>query len=50
MKNDDKMEHNDKMNQDKMGNNYSNFMLMLGLSFTAMYITMYLNTYELDHV
>lgn len=34
----------------KMGNNYSNFMLMLGLSFTAMYITMYLNTYELDHV
>ncbi|WP_373517428.1 DUF305 domain-containing protein [Pricia sp.] len=44
------MEHNDKMNQDKMGNNYSNFMLMLGLSFVAMYITMYLNTYEIDHV
>lgn len=44
------MEHNDKMNQDKMGNNYSTFMLMLGLSFVAMYITMYLNTYEIDHV
>ncbi len=44
------MEQNDKMNQDKMGNNYSNFMLMLGLSFVAMYITMYLNTYEIDHV
>lgn len=45
------MEHNDKMNHDhKMGNNYSTYMLMLGLSFVAMYITMYLNTYELDHV
>lgn len=49
MEHNDKM-HQDKMNQDKMGNNYSNFMLMLGLSFVAMYITMYLNTYELDHV
>ncbi len=45
------MERNGKMNQDqKMGNNYSTFMLMLGLSFVSMYITMYLNTYELDHV
>jgi len=49
MEHNDKM-HQDKMNQDKMGNNYSNFMLMLGLSFVAMYITMYLNTYELNHV
>ncbi len=38
------------MNQEKMSNNYGTFMLMLGLSFVAMYITMYLNTYELDHV
>ena len=33
-----------------MGNDYANFMLMLALSFVAMYITMYLNTYALDHV
>ncbi|WP_026914527.1 DUF305 domain-containing protein [Christiangramia portivictoriae] len=32
------------------GNNYTRFFLMLGLSFMAMYITMYLNTYEVDHV
>lgn len=44
------MEDKDKMDQDKMGNNYSTFMLMLGLSFVAMYITMYLNTYAIDHV
>jgi len=31
-------------------NNYGKFMAMLGLSFIAMYITMYLNTYEWDHV
>ena len=30
--------------------NYTKFFLMLGLSFIAMYITMYLNTYEFDHV
>lgn len=29
---------------------YTTFFLMLGASFIAMYITMYLNTYELDHV
>lgn len=46
------MDNHDRMKEDKMkmGNTYSNFMLMLGLSFVAMYITMYLNTYELDHV
>tara|TARA_B100000929_G_C15500503_1_gene417277 strand:+ start:1039 stop:1530 length:492 start_codon:yes stop_codon:yes gene_type:complete len=32
------------------GSNYGRFFLMLGLSFVAMYITMYLNTYEFDHV
>ncbi len=31
-------------------NIYGKFMAMLGLSFIAMYITMYLNTYEWDHV
>ncbi|SKB44868.1 protein of unknown function [Salegentibacter holothuriorum] len=30
--------------------NYARFFLMLGLSFMAMYITMYFNTYEFDHV
>ena len=39
-------EKNDKMK----GGNYGRFFLMLGLSFLAMYITMYLNTYEIDHV
>ena len=34
----------------EMGGNYGKFFLMLGLSFVAMYITMYLNTYEWDHV
>lgn len=32
------------------GANYTKFFLMLGSSFVAMYITMYLNTYEFDHV
>ncbi|WP_299671180.1 DUF305 domain-containing protein [uncultured Polaribacter sp.] len=30
--------------------NYTKFFLMLGTSFIAMYITMYLNTYAFDHV
>ncbi|MCP9200547.1 DUF305 domain-containing protein [Gramella sp. GC03-9] len=37
-------------NKNMKGNNYGKFFLMLGLSFVAMYITMYLNTYEFDHV
>ncbi|MDN3723929.1 DUF305 domain-containing protein [Aequorivita sp. SDUM287046] len=41
----------DKINHDKKNNdNYTRFFLMLGGSFIAMYITMYLNTYEIDHV
>ncbi|MUP47049.1 DUF305 domain-containing protein [Gramella sp. BOM4] len=32
------------------GSNYGRFFTMLGLSFIAMYITMYMNTYEFDHV
>ena len=31
-------------------NNYTKFVLMLAASFVAMYITMYLNSYEIDHV
>jgi Na+/melibiose symporter-like transporter len=30
--------------------NYTKFILMLASSFVAMYITMYLNTYKIDHV
>lgn len=37
-------------NQHSKGNNYTTFILMLAASFIAMYITMYLNTYEIDHV
>ncbi|SFH40338.1 DUF305 domain-containing protein [Pontibacter chinhatensis] len=45
------MENNHEMAQHKGGkSNYTNFVLMLLSSFIAMYITMYLNTYEIDHV
>ena len=37
-------------NQHANQGNYKTFFLMLGCSFVAMYITMYLNTYALDHV
>ncbi len=37
------MEHSNK-------GNYKTFFLMLGCSFVAMYITMYLNTYAIDHI
>ncbi len=37
-------------NQHAKNNNYTKFILMLAASFVAMYITMYLNTYEIDHV
>lgn len=37
-------------NQHSKANPYTKFILMLALSFVAMYITMYLNTYEMDHV
>ena len=36
--------------QQKTNNNYTTYFLMLGGSFIAMYITMYLNTYAIDHV
>lgn len=39
------------MEQDQKGNTpYTKFVLMLLGSFIAMYVTMYFNTYELDHV
>ena len=38
------------LNQHSKSNNYTKFILMLATSFVAMYITMYLNTYEIDHV
>ncbi|SRX54830.1 MULTISPECIES: DUF305 domain-containing protein [Aequorivita] len=37
-------------NQHNSKGNYTKFILMLTASFVAMYITMYLNTYALDHV
>jgi len=36
--------------QHSENNNYTKFILMLTASFIAMYVTMYLNTYEIDHV
>lgn len=37
-------------NQHSKSNNYTKFILMLSASFLAMYITMHLNMYEIDHV
>jgi undecaprenyl pyrophosphate phosphatase UppP len=42
------MENATHTNSDK--SNYTKFMLMLLSLFVAMYITMYLNTYAIDHV
>lgn len=36
--------------QNKNSGHYRKFYLMLGLSFIAMYLTMFLNTYSIDHV
>ncbi len=45
------MNRQEHTNKDNKGmSNYTKFFLMLGSSFVAMYITMYLNTYEFDHV
>ncbi|MGA8854033.1 MAG: DUF305 domain-containing protein [Christiangramia sp.] len=44
------MNSEDKKLHKKSGSNYGKFFLMLGLSFVAMYITMYMNSYEWDHV
>lgn len=39
-----------KNTENKNSKQYTTFFIMLGCSFVAMYITMYLNTYALDHV
>lgn len=45
------MENSIKTNPEEPNkNNYTRFFIMLGASFVAMYITMYLNTYAIDHV
>ena len=44
------MNSSEKKDHKMSGNMYTRFLLMLGLSFIAMYISMYLNTYEIDHV
>jgi len=40
----------EKSNTHKKSYKYTKFFLMLGSSFVAMYVTMYLNTYSIDHV
>lgn len=43
--------NSEKQNHDEMKKgNYTKFVAMLAASFIAMYITMYLNTYAIDHV
>ena len=42
------MEHS--THNDSMKGSYTTFVSMLAFSFIAMYITMYLNTYQFDHV
>ncbi len=44
------MNANEHTNSRKSKNHYTRFVVMLTCSFVAMYITMYLNTYEWDHV
>ncbi len=44
------MNSNEHKNNNEGMSQYTKFFLMLGSSFIAMYITMYLNTYEFDHV
>lgn len=44
------MNKHKKQNSKKGIKNYTKFVIMLSASFVAMYITMYLNTYAIDHV
>lgn len=39
-----------KENQNNHSNPYPKFFAMMAVSFLIMYVVMYLNTYELDHV
>ena len=43
------MNNQEKKHKEKK-NHYTKFVIMLAASFVAMYITMYLNTYSIDHV
>ena len=43
------MNNQEKKHKEKK-NQYTKFVIMLAASFVAMYITMYLNTYSIDHV
>lgn len=45
-----KMNTEEEANKMMRLNSYTKFVLMLAASFVAMYITMYLNTYKVDHV
>jgi len=44
------MDTNEHKKENEGMSQYTKFFMMLGASFIAMYITMYLNTYEWDHV
>lgn len=44
------MEAEKKIDDGQENKNYTKFIGMLTASFVAMYVTMYLNTYEVDHV
>ena len=44
------MNYQEETNKKKSKNNYTKFIVMLAGSFIAMYVTMYLNTYQIDHV
>lgn len=44
------MNRSQESNEKKGKNNYTKFAIMLTGSFIAMYITMYLNTYSIDHL
>lgn len=43
------MDEQSKNDQKMKGSNYGRFFAMLGLSLLAMFITMYMNTYEIDY-
>lgn len=44
------MDYQEETNKKKGKNNYTKFVIMLAGSFIAMYVTMYLNSYQIDHV
>jgi len=44
------MKTNEQKNHTMKKGSYTKFVAMLAASFVAMYITMYLNTYQIDHV